>query len=248
MKFKLVSWNVRGLNNRDKKRLVNSLVWGWKADIICLQETKLEGNVSEMAKQIWGGRWVRQAYLEASGTMGGILFMWDERVWKGGVLKIRIYSITCKFESQLQSFKCHVTGVYAPNCYKERRMVWDGLGCVRGLIERPWAVCGDFNVTRYISEKKNCSIRTRGMREFSDFIEDMNLVDLQLENANYTWFKGDQQKTASRIDRILISDEWDDNFKNLKQLPLKSLSSDHIPIALLGGSWKKNKNYFKFEN
>ncbi|KAG5582499.1 hypothetical protein H5410_053126 [Solanum commersonii] len=131
MKFKLVSWNVRELNNREKWRLVNSLVGGWKADIICLQETKLEGNVSEMAKQSWGGRWVRQACLEASGTRGGILFMWDERVWKEEVLEIGMHSITCKFKSQLQSFKCHITGVYAPNCYKERRMVWDELGSVR---------------------------------------------------------------------------------------------------------------------
>ena len=46
MKFKLVSWNVRGLNNKDKRRLVKVL-WGWNADIICLQETKLEGDVME---------------------------------------------------------------------------------------------------------------------------------------------------------------------------------------------------------
>lgn len=46
MKFKLVSWNVRGLNNKDKRRLVKVL-WGWNADIICLQETKLEGDEME---------------------------------------------------------------------------------------------------------------------------------------------------------------------------------------------------------
>lgn len=74
MKFKLVSWNVRGLNNREKRRLVNSMVWGWKVDIICLQETKFEGNVSKMAKQIWGRRWVRHVYLKAGGTRGGEVY------------------------------------------------------------------------------------------------------------------------------------------------------------------------------
>ncbi|KAG5621167.1 hypothetical protein H5410_006385 [Solanum commersonii] len=182
-----------GLNNLEKRRLVNSMIWGWKADIICLQETKLEGNVVDLAKQ-------------------------------GEILEIGAYSITCKFESQLQDFKCHITGVYAPNCYKERRIVWEEVSAVRGLMEGPWAICGDFNVTRYISEKKNCTIRTRGMKEFSDFIEDMKLVDLQLED-----------EAASRIDRILISEEWDDKFQNLKQIPLQRLISDHIPIALLGG-------------
>ncbi|WMV13964.1 hypothetical protein MTR67_007349 [Solanum verrucosum] len=69
----------------------------------------------------------------------------------------------------------------------------------------------------------------------------MKLVDLQLEDVTYTWFKGDQHEAASRIDRILISEKWDDKFQNLKQIPLQRLISDHIPIALLGGSWERNK-------
>ena len=36
----------KGLNNKDKRRLVKVL-WGWNADIICLQKTKLEGDVME---------------------------------------------------------------------------------------------------------------------------------------------------------------------------------------------------------
>lgn len=63
MKFKLVSWNVRGLNNKDKRRLVKSVMGGWNADIICLQETKLERDVIEEVRQIWGGRWVKYACL-----------------------------------------------------------------------------------------------------------------------------------------------------------------------------------------
>lgn len=66
------------------------------------------------------------------------------------------------------------------------------------------------------------------MKDFSDFIEEMNLIDLQMEDATFTWFKGDNQEVASRIDRILISKEWDDSFNNLKQIPLQRLASDHI--------------------
>ncbi|KAG5591959.1 hypothetical protein H5410_042473 [Solanum commersonii] len=139
-------------------------------------------------------------------------------------------------DSQTQDFKCHITGVYAPNSYKKRILVWEEVGAVRGLVEESWAVCGDFNAIRYIYEKKNCMSRTKGMKEFLDFIEDMKLVDLQLEDA------------ASMIYRILISKDWDGKFQNLKQIPLQKLSSDHIPIALLGGSWERNKGYFKFEN
>ena len=71
MKFKLVSWNVRGLNNKDKIRLVKTVMGGWNANIICLQETKLEGDVIEEIRQIWGRRWVKYACLEASVTRRG---------------------------------------------------------------------------------------------------------------------------------------------------------------------------------
>lgn len=64
----------------------------------------------------------------------------------------------------------------------------------------------DLNV-RFISEKRNCLRRTRGMREFSDFIEDLKLIDTQLEDNTYIWFKVDYLEIASRIDRILILGE-----------------------------------------
>lgn len=65
------------------------------------------------------------------------------------------------------------------------------IGSVRGLIVGPWALCGDFNVARFTSEK-NGNGKTKGMKKFSNFIKDMKLIDMQPEDATYTWFKGDQ--------------------------------------------------------
>lgn len=62
------------------------------------------------------------------------MMMWDNRAWKGEVLEIGAYTLTCKFEAQFQSFSCHLTGVYAPNYYIERRKVWEEIGDVRGLM------------------------------------------------------------------------------------------------------------------
>ena len=42
MNLKIVSWNVRGLNEQDKRLRVRNMFRKWKADIVCLQETKLE--------------------------------------------------------------------------------------------------------------------------------------------------------------------------------------------------------------
>ena len=36
MTLKLLSWNVRGLNEIDKRLQVRNLLRSWKADIVCL--------------------------------------------------------------------------------------------------------------------------------------------------------------------------------------------------------------------
>ncbi|XP_047257605.1 uncharacterized protein LOC124889670 [Capsicum annuum] len=115
-------------------------------------------------------------------------------------------------------------------------------------MDGPWAICGDFYICRFPSEKRDCNRNTLAMKEFSDFIEDMELIDLQLTGASYTWFKGDNHTTASRIDRILISTEWNNLFSNLKQTTFQRVTSDHVPIAFLCGQREWPKSYFKFEN
>lgn len=58
--------------------------------VYCFQETKLEGEVAEMVKQIWPNKRVRFGCLEVSGTRGGIIILWDSRVWKGEVVKLEL--------------------------------------------------------------------------------------------------------------------------------------------------------------
>ena len=54
MNLKILSWNVRGLNDRRKRSIVKNLLRDWKFDVICLQETKLTG----MDRQTDGGEFV----------------------------------------------------------------------------------------------------------------------------------------------------------------------------------------------
>ena len=41
MKIKMISWNVRGLNDSRKRLVVKNLLREWKCDVVCLQETKI---------------------------------------------------------------------------------------------------------------------------------------------------------------------------------------------------------------
>ncbi|WMV38105.1 hypothetical protein MTR67_031490 [Solanum verrucosum] len=110
--------------------------------------------------------------------------MWDKREWEGEISSVGMYSITCSFTGICQDFSWHLTGVYAPNDRVEREETWWEIGAARGLIAGPWVLCGDFNTVRYPSEKKNCNRINKGMTIFSDFIEDMELVDPELSGGN----------------------------------------------------------------
>ena len=55
------------------------------------------------------------------------------------------------------------------------------------------------------------------MFAFFDFIENNYLIDLPLEEASFTWFRESEIPSMSRIDRALVSLDWEDHFGNVSQ-------------------------------
>ena len=80
MNLKILSWNVRGLNDCQKRSIVKNLLREWKCDVICLQETKLFGLDRQMVGSLWSCPFVDWVALDAIQTTGGVLLMWDSRV------------------------------------------------------------------------------------------------------------------------------------------------------------------------
>ncbi|KAF3663131.1 hypothetical protein FXO37_12150 [Capsicum annuum] len=78
----------------------------------------------------------------------------------------------------LITFDVKFKRVYAPNCKVERREVRDELGAVKGILEGPWAVCGDLNVCRFSTEKRDCQRRISAMIELSVTTEDLELKEV----------------------------------------------------------------------
>ena len=64
---------MKGLNDVEKRLWVKGLTKGWKADIICLQETKIEKR--KTMRNLWGCHHVDWLNLGSIGVSGGILLM-----------------------------------------------------------------------------------------------------------------------------------------------------------------------------
>ena len=52
MKLKLLSWNIRGLNDPKKREVLKNWLRKWKVDAVCLQETKLDGLDLQMVRSL----------------------------------------------------------------------------------------------------------------------------------------------------------------------------------------------------
>ncbi|KAL6320089.1 hypothetical protein AAG906_004598 [Vitis piasezkii] len=72
------------------------------------------------------------------------------------------------------------------------------------------------------------------MRRFSEIIEDLELRDLPLQGGSFTWRDDLNNQSHSRLDRFLVSDEWEGHFTGVVQCVLPKPILDHFPILLDG--------------
>ena len=103
-------------------------------------------------------------------------------------------------------------------------------------------------MVRFPSEQLGCTKLTSHMTDFSDFIDTSNLVDLPLGGGPSTWSSGSANPSMSRIDRFLISSDWEDRYPDVIQKLLPRPLSDHFPLLLEVGSLARGKSPFQFEN
>ena len=68
MNLKILTWNVRGLNEKEKRLKVRNFLRSWRANIICLQETKLEWVIRGLVRSICCP-YIDWLYLDSEGVL-----------------------------------------------------------------------------------------------------------------------------------------------------------------------------------
>ncbi|KAG5605088.1 hypothetical protein H5410_026580 [Solanum commersonii] len=140
-----------------------------------------------------------------------------KRVWQGELVTAANQMVTCKFEGINQAFTWFLSAVYASCDPIIRRELWQDFINIKELCSGPWVACGDFNDTRYPNKRSEGHRITTPMTEFSEWINEMEFIDPSLFGVSFTWRKGDNHMSASRIDRFLFSSQWDETFTWIKQ-------------------------------
>ena len=103
---------------------------------------------------------------------------------------------------------------------------------------------GDFNILRFSSDKNTSFPGNKFTDLFNWVINAHELRDLPLNGGSYTWSNNQQVPTLERLDRILISEDWEKLFPltSLRKLPREL--SDHNPLLLCTeqNNLKKNQS------
>ena len=248
MNLRIISWNVRGLNNREKRRRVHNSLRMWKGDVVCLQETKMESISTGVVRSIWGSPFVGWDFQAAEGASGGMLLMWDKRVVEQLDVAKGVFTLSCKFKCMESDLEWMYSGVYGPNRDSDKNLLWEELADIGSWWSLPWCVGGDFNVVRFPNERGAGGGISSAMWDFSEFISEQGLLDLPLVGGRFTWSSNQENPSMSRLDRFLVSPEWDDQFSTAVQSLLPRTLSDHFPILLDCGRNRGGKYPFKFEN
>lgn len=249
--MKVVSWNVNGMRACWDKGL-KAFAESCDADIICLQETKLQTEFAEMKEKGYHNYY---AFSKRKGYSGTACFCKDEPISvTEGIGDERFDSegrvITLEYEDFM------LVNCYVPNSKGslERfyfRMDWDtSFNEYLARLQRikPVIVCGDFNVAyEYIdiypenlTNEENPAGFLDEEREGLEQLFELGYIDAfrylypDKEGA-YSWWsnrlhKRDENK-GWRLDYFLISDVFLDKLSDCG-LYAEVFGSDHCPIFL----------------
>ena len=120
MKLRILSWNVKRANDGAKRKMLKAFIKMQRADVVCLQETKLKEVSNKMIRSLGVVKFLEWVAIKAEGASGGILIFWDTRVIQLLEKEEGQYTLSCRFKSVEEDFIWVFTEVYGPTVYGRR--------------------------------------------------------------------------------------------------------------------------------
>ena len=106
---------------------------------------------------------------------------------------------------------------------------------------------GDFNEILSPYERSKGGRISNSMRRFADILNDLELRDLPLQGGPFTWRGGLNGRSKSRLDRFVVSTDWESHCCKVIQCCLPRPVSDHCPILLDSDGVRMGPTPFRFE-
>ena len=228
----VLSWNIRGLGRKDKRRVVRNLVKEIKPTVLFLQETKLDFFDRSIVSSLGGGWLSKGMGMESQGSAGGVISLWNEDHFSvmANINNSRCIIIAGQL---LKIKKCMVfCNVYAANTEKDHKELWNFILQAQNSLHFPWCIGGDFNTVLNPSERRGSVCNMGSIKNFNSFILQAKVVDLPIRGSRFTWSNNREEASWAHLDRFLLSPEFFSWFLNLLQTTIPRTVSDHCAITL----------------
>lgn len=223
-------WNVQGAGSRAFVSVLKEIVRTNHPNVIALVETRMGGDQALSIASTLG--YSGHTRVDANGFSGGIWIFWKpELVTVEPIIKHNQH-ITMDI-TRTGATPWYFTAVYASPDPTKRRELWNELREFASTNNKPWLIAGDFNDTRFPSERNRSFSETdRRSARFNDWVDEMNLIEIEFTGAAHTWARGltPETRQSGRLDRALCNGEWGLRFEQAKVKHLPTSHSDHCPI------------------
>jgi len=114
-------------------------------------------------------------------------------------------------------------------------------------VECPMILGGDFNLVRRIEEKSNENVNVQMMEAFNEMINNTALRELHRTESHFTWTNKQNPLIMCVLDRVLVSNSWEDKFSLASVVTGPRIGSDHNPLIVdTGGNVPGQQYYFRF--
>jgi DNA phosphorothioation-dependent restriction protein DptG len=120
--YKILSWNVRGMNCLAKQEDIKQIVGVFKPDLECLQETKMEQISQSIIRNALGTNFETNLFLPTNGTRGGILVATSDSIIQLANLALTNHSILASVNDVRTNSSWMIIGVYGSQGELEKRM------------------------------------------------------------------------------------------------------------------------------
>ncbi|GKA53023.1 RNA-directed DNA polymerase, eukaryota [Tanacetum coccineum] len=202
-----------------KKGWVKAIIKSEQPDIVGLQETKCNLVDDSWVEDVWGGNGYGYSQLPAVGNSGGILVIWDTRVFtcKEVIGDDRFIAVKGEWRGKVEDI--FLVCIYGPHVTRQKASLWDRLAGLMSRWRGTWCLFGDLNVVRKNEDRLNSQVNIKEMTDFNDFINEARLVEIPMGGRKFTRVSDDGMK-FSKLDRFLMNEEFIDQWDNLSVIAL----------------------------
>jgi len=246
--WKILSWNVRGINSSLKWNSVRNKVVESGCDILCLQETKKASFDMQSLKNICPASFDNFVCLPSVGASGGMLVAWKGVFFEGTLVFQNEFAMSLEFKSPHNGNYWLLTNIYALCTPDGKRDFCDWFKNIQMPDEQDWIIVGDFNLMRSPDNRNRPRGDVTEMLLFNEAISSLGIVELPLQGKHFTWSNKQHPPLLERLDWFFTSITWTLTYPNTTISTLVSEVSDHTPCLVQVETKIPKGNIFRFEN